>query len=299
MLFPYLSPKLKTMEIYLVTTDHLESAIWFWDEADFKVGMNAVPLIAASAGVIILAFILMSNHVHFVILGTYDQVLKFITEYKRHYSHYMACRHGVTRGLKRNAVDIRRVEIDGESMERAIAYVQMNPVVANICLNPYDYPWGTGNSFFNVSSPKGVLVESLSARARYNLFHSRMDVPEGLLLGADGYILPESYVGKKFVEGVFKSPKRMKYFLDSSSKAKRKLEAGESEVPAFKDQAVLPMMQELIRKLFGKGSIKELTTEETAELFRQMHYRLSSNINQMARLSGYSYEQIVCLMESL
>ena len=287
------------MEIYLVTTDHLESAIWFRDKRDFKIGMNAVPLIAASAGVIILAFILMSNHIHFVIMGTYDQVLKFITEYKRHYSHYLAYKYSVTKGLKRNTVDIKRVDMNGESLERTIAYVQMNPVAANICLNPYDYPWGTGNCFFNVSSSKGTLVDNLSARTRYAFFRSRMNVPEGLLLGGDGYILPESYIGKRFVEDIFKSPRRMKYFLDSSSKAKQRLAAGDTDVPAFKDQTVLPMMQELIRRLFGKGSIKELTPEQTSELLRQMRYRFSSNINQMARLTGLSYEKVVHFLDGM
>ena len=57
----------REIRIWLVTTDHLEDGLWFRDESDFKVGMNYVAALAADTGVIVLAFILMSNHVHFII----------------------------------------------------------------------------------------------------------------------------------------------------------------------------------------------------------------------------------------
>ena len=78
------------MDYYLVTTSHLESATLFRENADFIVGMNAVPLIAAYTGVVIVAFILMSNHVHFILYCTYSQALDFINGYKKHYSFYLA-----------------------------------------------------------------------------------------------------------------------------------------------------------------------------------------------------------------
>ena len=57
--------------IYLLSTDHFEDSLWFRDEEDFKVAMNYVAIQAVcSPDVVVLAFILMSNHVHFVLLGT-------------------------------------------------------------------------------------------------------------------------------------------------------------------------------------------------------------------------------------
>ena len=285
------------MDFYFITTDHLESQIWFKDDEDFKVGMNAIPLIAASSGVKVVVFVLMSNHIHIILYCTYTQAVNFINAYKGHYSHYLYCKYGVKETLRRNSIDIRQLDTSEDSLERAIAYVQMNPVAAGICLNPFDYPWGTGNCFFRSSSPKGYLVDSLSARKHHALFHSRKDVPKGLILGYDGYVLPESYIKKNWVEKIFRTPNRMWHFLNTSSKAKLKLSYGPSEIPTFKDQVVLPMMQEMCRKLFGKGSTKEMSPEQLTELLRQMRYRFSSNINQMARLTGLSYEQIARLLD--
>ena len=65
-------------EIWLVTTDHLEKELWFRDDEDFKVGMNFVAIQAVCCPeVIVLAFILMSNHVHFVVVGTREEVEAF------------------------------------------------------------------------------------------------------------------------------------------------------------------------------------------------------------------------------
>ena len=131
---------MKNRDCYLVSTDHLEDQIWFRDDADFKVGMNYVALIAAMMGIRILAFVLMSNHVHFVLEGTREEALAFITEFKRRYSKYVQRKYGIRELLRSNGVDIRPVGLEEESLERAIAYVQMNCVAANICVHPLQYP---------------------------------------------------------------------------------------------------------------------------------------------------------------
>ena len=52
---------------YLVTTEHLKEGLWFRDENDFRAGMNFVAIQAYQSKVTVLAFILMSNHLHFVV----------------------------------------------------------------------------------------------------------------------------------------------------------------------------------------------------------------------------------------
>ena len=286
------------MTFYLVTTDHLETRIWFRNQEDFKAAMNAIPLIAYANGVVILAFILMSNHVHFVLQCTYEQAVAFINEFKRHCSFYLSRKYHLKETLKSNKVDIQELDFYEESLERAIAYVQMNSVAANICLQPNGYPWGTGDCFFRVSPPKGTPLECLSERARIRLMHSKMTPPRGLAVGEEGYILPDSYVQKKFVESLYRTPKRMSVFLSRSSKAKSALKSQESLTPSFKDQDVLSMVGDMCRNLFKKSSIAELNPLQQSEILRQMRYRFSSNINQMSRVTGLPYETVVKLLDS-
>ena len=287
------------MRFFLVSTDHLKNTIWFRDEEDFRAVMNIIPVLAALAGVNILAFILMSNHVHFVLEGSYEQVLKFINDLKRHYSYYLSCKYHIKEALRNNQVDVQEIGLEEDSLERAIAYVQMNSVAAGICLGPAEYPWGSGGCFFRSTPVKGTSVEDMSFRARYRLFHCKKDIPSGLILGNDGYILPESYVRTEFVESIFRRQDRMTFFLRNSSKAKKRLDVGETEIPVFKDQIILPVVKDLCRTLFNKSSVKDLQPEQKAELLRQIRFRFSANVNQLVRVTEIPYEEVVRLLESL
>lgn len=286
------------MTFFLITTDHLETRLWFLDDDDFKTGMNYVATVAFLLGVRVIAFILMSNHVHFVLECTREQAVRFITEFKRLYSRYLNQKHGTKELLRDNGVDIQELRLGDESLERAIAYVQMNCVAANICLEPAAYPWGTGRTFFQVSAKRGQCLGTLSARKKNTLLHSKMILPAGWMLGEDGYILPESYVPVKFVESLFRSPRRMQYFLQNSSKAKRILDRIEKDLPAFRDQVILAAIPDLCHSLFQKRSIEELDIPQKTELARQIRYRFSADIHQIARVSGMPYQQIASLLES-
>jgi len=286
------------MTFFLITTDHLETRLWFLDDDDFKTGMNYVATVAFMFGVRIIAFILMSNHVHFVLECTRELALRFITEFKRLYSRYLNQRHGTKELLRGNGIDIQELRLGDESLERAIAYVQMNCVAANICLEPAAYPWGTGRTFFQVSAKRGQCLGALSARRKNKLLHSKMILPAGWMLGEDGYILPESYVPVRFVESLFRTPRRMQYFLQSSSKAKRVLDRIEKDLPAFRDQVILAAIPDLCHSLFQKRSIEELDIQQRTELARQIRYRFSADIHQIARVSGIPYQQIAILLES-
>lgn len=288
----------KEIRLWLVTTDHLENDLWFREEEDFKVGMNYVAAIAAGSPSLVLAFILMSNHVHFLLLGTKTDAEAFINEFKRRYSKYFQNKYGVIKILKQNKVDVKLVPFEEEKPERAIAYVLMNSVAANICLQPTQYSWGTGDLFFNPNPPKGIRVDSLSERKRFQLLHTKTDLPGHWLIGEEGYILPASYVKVGYVEKLFRNPKRMDYFLRSSSKARMRVESREDTQPSFKDQTILSILPELCQKLFGNSFFKELSDPQRAEVLRQLRYRFSSNIHQLARIAGLTYDEAAKLMDS-
>lgn len=283
--------------IWLVTTDHLEDGLWFLEESDFKVGMNYVAAIASGSRATIPAFILMSNHVHFVIKGTEKDAEAFINEFKRRYSKYLMKRYGISKHLKNNGVDIKIIPYSDEAPERVVAYVHMNCVAANICSHPAQYPWGSGNCLFNPSAPRGRRFDSMSERECRRILHSKAAIPGQWLLCDEGYILPQSYVDVKFSESIFRTPKRMDYFYRNSSKARLRINSDES-IPSFKDQTVLNALPELCRALFHVMSFQELSDAKKTEILRQLRYRFSSNVHQLARITGLSYDQTAALLDT-
>ena len=287
-------------KIWLISTDHLEEDLWFRDEEDFKVGMNFVAIQAACCPeVVVLAFILMSNHVHFVLWGTREEVELFIRQFKHRYSIYYSNRWGIKKILRLNGIDIKEIPYDNEAPERAVAYVQMNCVAANICSHPSQYPYGTGDVFFNQKGGGGTRLCDLSARARERLLHTNCEtLPPDWRLGPDGYILPQEYVDARSVEARFRSPQRMNYFLTTSSKARKRLESKE-HLPAFRDQIILAALPDLCRSLFGKESFGTLSPGEQTEFMRQIRFRFSADVNQIARVCGLSYAEAARLIDGV
>ena len=288
---------------YLVTTEHLEESLWFRDEEDFATGMNHVAIQAALfPAVTVLVFILMSNHVHFVLYGSREDVERFVNGFKGRYSQYLKRKYGTKEFLRRNGLDIKVIaEDEAESLERAMAYVQMNCVAANICLYPGQYPWGTGNSFFQAAGGGKTghrSIGELSGRERIRLLHSgnAIALPDEWMLSDAGYVVPESYIDVELVETTFRSPRRMQFFLNSSSKARKRLD--EENLPAFRDQLILSALPELLQSLFQKPSFGALSVSEQAETLRQIRFRFSAGVHQAARVCGLTYDQAARLLDT-
>lgn len=286
-------------KIWLITTEHLEKELLFRDDEDFKAAMNFVAIqLACTEEVKILSFILMSNHVHFVLKGVRMDVESFITGFMHRYSCYYGNRWGMKKIFRRNKVDIREIPYDDEAAERAVAYVQMNSVAANICSHPSQYPWGSGNCFFDKSHVTGTLLKDLSGRVRKKILHSNSDtVPMAWHLKPEGYIPPQEYVDNKAVEALFRTAKRMNYFLSTSSKARKKLESNEN-LPAFRDQIILAAIPDLCRSLFQKDSFQQLSKDEKPEFMRQIRFRFSADVNQIARVCGLTYAEAAIIIET-
>ena len=286
------------IKYYLVTTDHLEEGLWFRDEKDFIAGMNFVAIQAFASKVTVLAFILMSNHVHFIVRGKWADIKAFINGLKSRHSRYLHNKYGTFEFLRRNGCEIKEVSSFEEGLEKAVAYSQMNSVAANICSHPSQYPWGTGPLFFSASKRTGKRLGDLTKRAKIRLFHScDVNLPADWLVGEEGYILPESYVDIQFVESLYRTPKRMNYFYVNSSKAKRKMDSSDDNRPAFKDQVILAALPDLYRSLFQKQRFEELSTVEKTESLRQIRFRFCSNVHQIARVTGLTYEAAARMLD--
>ena len=287
-------------KLWLITTEHLKAGLWFRDEEDYKVGMNFVAIQAHASRVVVLSFTLMSNHVHFVVKAESKKDAEaFIEGFKHRYSLYLRRKYGVKEFLRGNGVKIDFISPYDEDPEKAIAYVEMNCVAANICSHPSQYPWGTGGVFFNPGKLSGRPLGAFSKRACKRLLHTDVEsLPENWLVGADGYILPQSYVDVAAVEAGFETPQRMNWFLANSSKAKKRRGADDN-LPAFRDQVILAAVPDLCQSLFGKREFSQLAREEQVEFVRQLRFRFSAYVNQIARVCGLTYEQAARLMDSV
>ena len=287
------------LEFYLITTEHLEDQVLFRDDEDFAVGMNIVAVLQYVLGIDVLAFILMSNHTHFVVQCSRDKAQLFIDRFKKQYSFYFQRKYGEPKLLKKTDEVFQQLDPYEESIERAIAYVHMNSVVANICARPEDYIWGSGNCFFKMVSCAGKELGSFSRRKKKAMLHSHFMLPSKYIVCDRGYILPESYINVSFVETLFRKPSRMNYFLNNTRKAKVRVERGDVAMPTFKDQFIIAAIPYLCRTLFQTEDTTKLDTSQQQELLRQLKFRFSAGVKQLNRVTGISVTSITTLLEGI
>ncbi len=273
------------MKYYFLSSSHLEDRIWFRDDEDFKAGMNFVALAAVHCGLAVLVFVLMSNHVHFLLAANSEkEAREFFFYFKKLYSQYLNRKYGTLRFLRENALDCQEISALEEHLERVIAYILMNPVAANIVLHPVQYPWGCGNCYFRVRNLTGRKVGNLGHRERLRILHSHQSFGENAILGEDGYILPESFVRKDMVEAIFRTPNRLNYFLNNSSKARKVLESENVMLPSFQDKSLVIMTRDICTSLFRKTELSDLTDREKKRLVYELHRRSGADLRQLSRV---------------
>lgn len=279
-------------KFFFLSSSHLEDRLLFQDDEDYKAGMNYVAIAALRAGVDIIVFVLMSNHVHFVVWADEASARSFSEIFKRLYSLYYRKKYSIDHLLRRNTVDCREVPIQDEKLERTIAYVIMNPVAANICLSPTTYRWGCGTSFFSSCPMKGTPISNLSTREKIKLLHCKQIPNANWMICDEGYILPESFIRKNLVESLFQTAKRMNFFLINSTKAKKAMETWEEIHPSFRDQTLIHVMRDLYSSILKKSSWKELTESEKERLVYEMRRRLSPDPVQLSRVLGVRTDEL-------
>ena len=285
------------MDFWLVTTDHLSERILFRNDEDYKVAMNYVAVVKHVTGVNILAFILMSNHVHFVLECNEVKAYEFINRFKNLYGRYLRSKYGQKEMMRRISVDVRALRLEDESLKRAIAYVIMNSVDARLCLYANQYSWGSGAVYFCCREPQGIVLGSFSKKAQRRLLLSHEVLDQNWLVLEDSYISPASVVSFKFVESLYRSAGRMDYYLKTSSKAPSTAEQWD-RTPSFSDQTLAAAVIDLKRTMFHKGDRDELTKEQWTGLARQLRRRFSMDINQLRRLTGLSNEEALSIFDS-
>ena len=90
----------------------------------------------------------------------------------------------------------------------------------------------------------------------------------------------------------------MNYFLQNSSKAKRRKEFQGNDLPSFRDQVLYAAIPDLCLSLFGKNEASELDEGQRQELVRQLRRRFSADIHQIARITSLSMEDVARLLDT-
>ena len=305
------------------STDGNFSSVLFQDETDFIDGMNRVCIVSMKHKVVILAFVLMDNHLHFILHGDLTECIIFMQDYIRRTSVAFHQRHGVSHIFKGVPVNHQAVTTD-RYLKTAICYVFKNPPCAGTRFMGWNYHWGSGGMYFRMderwSSSKRIQhgsgpgsgpneydeasprsepavansTSDMSKNQRKRYFKTNAAIPDGLALH-EGIVLPYEYVAVDIVEELFRSTRSFNYFMCITKEDEIEKKGGYISRLSIPDNELRQCRDELLKERFGKG-IRMLGTDERLLLGKLLKRKYNCSTKQISRMVSLAYSQIKDLL---
>ena len=292
--------KIRIRNCWHFSTDGNAVDAMFENDEDFIAGMNRVFVVVQGYKVVILAFSLMDTHVHFILYGTFEECNRFMHEYVRLTSWYISFKHHESNKL--DGVPIRHQPVEDDAyLKIVICYTVKNAPVGGIMFNALDYPWSSGPLYFKRtgywSSPRwmdGVeRDQSMGFEQRKDILRTNNEsITHSVVPMIGPIVFPGEYVASEVVERIFKTCKSFNYFLCITREEDVDSRGGSISLLSIPMQEMRQHKNEVCQELFGKKSIKSLSTEQRLRLARTLRRRYNSSIKQIARLCGLVYDEV-------
>lgn len=190
-------------DIWHVYSDGTKADIPFNTDEDKTFAWNSVAICAEREGVRVLVSTVNDTHMHVLVLGEKDRVLRFKA----------ALQQRLARRYNRIHFAYDEVRTRKEAMSKFM-YVYRNCLVFYRKM-PGEYRWGSGNIYFSELSNRlpSNRLGAMSLREQYRYFKTRTKLPEDWLVDAGGRILPECFIDYNHVEHLFGSVRTFIAFL--------------------------------------------------------------------------------------
>lgn len=274
---------------YHVCTDGNAIAWMFQDDEDFIAGVNRVGLCVLMTCVEVVAFILMDNHVHFVLYGTAVKCKAFINMYKRLTGRWISNKYGLSDYLRLLPAEMIRIA-DEEALMNTIAYIDRNSIVAGYKFMPCEYPWGSARYMFRDKSDATVndvvcaRIGSMPIVQQRAVLRTRISVPGDWLVCQNGMILPGSFMDLGHVERIFKTPARYSYFLAKKLEGTVEMQMNESRRTFMTDKDLREVTKKLSRMMYGEDDVRSLDVKSRMAVARKLRYDYASTVKQISRM---------------
>ena len=277
---------------YHVCSDGNFASVIFHNSDDFRAAMNRVACCSLRLRVVILAFVLMDNHFHFIIRApSEDDAYRFAHEFKRLTGLFLTEKYHLPNSLKKLPVKVLPI-LDEDGLRTKLCYVLKNPTKARIGMF-YDYPWGTGGLYFRKVGPflPSCSVASFAKDTIRKVCQTRVSIPADWQI-SDGILLPENYVPVMEVEQLFRTTRSFMYYLSLNKDDEIEQEMGEWNALRLTDSELRQERDIYAKEQFGKTRFRDLSAPERIKVARYLRHKFLCSKKQIARIVQVNYETI-------
>lgn len=281
---------------YHICTDGNAIPWMFQDDEDFIAGINRIALCILKNYVEIIAFILMDNHVHFVLYGTALQCKKFINSYKMLTGKWIHNKYGLKDYLRLLPTEMISIS-DEETLLNTLAYIDRNSIVAGYRYMPSEYPWGSARYMFRDKEHEYQQESDFKPLAQLplskqrSLLKTRAKVPGEWYVDSRGMISPSSFMDFSRIENIFRTSTRYSYFLAKKLEGQVEMQLSKSRKVFIPDKELRQIVRKIAHDTYRTEDVRSLDVKSRLAIAKRLRYDYASTLKQISRM--------VCLTDDL
>lgn len=275
---------------YHVCTNGLEQVTLLRDDEDYRTAWNYLALSVWRTGVQVVAFTLMSNHIHEILVcRDTDEAVRTIKLFKKQLSQYLKRRYGLSKILHETDDCISKIDTV-QYLKNCIAYIHRNAVSARICAKPEEYRWSSYSCFFssNRKQETSAPVSNMGFTKKRTMLKTGMDLSDcRLRINNDGQITLDSFVRIDIVERAYMhSGKSFLYYLGCCNDTKMEYELACKPLMHISDHDLYETITTYSAKRFCGRNLSELTTADKCSMLKHLFFNNKTSIPQLSRVLG-------------
>ena len=291
---------LTDLNCYHVCTNGNDSPTLMKEPEDYIVANNYLAIVTWKLKITLLAFCLMSNHVHFLIACRKRmEAEKFIRLFKRLFSTYLRNKYG-TENILHNTKDSISLIDSIQYLRNCIAYILRNPICARICSKLEDYQWSSYSCYFRSGhDTDGIPISTIGVRERRKILRTREDLCTCPYMIHNGIISARSFVRHDIVEKAFyNSGRSFLSHLGTCNDAKMEYEMTYKPLISVKDEELACIAEQISSSRFNGKGISDLTSSEKCSMLKKIYFNNKTSIPQLSRILGLPRELVNKILSS-
>ena len=253
-------------------------------DADYAMCCSIIGIAAAVCGVRVIAFEVMSNHIHVVLAGPESSCNAFFKYFKEKLQRYysQSGRFKNWDAFTHQLIPITSLEM----MRTEVVYVNRNGYVVFDLYTPFSYPWGSSNLYFNpmVELVPSTDFNSLTYREKRVVCGGRiLELPASYKVTGP-YLMPSSFCSYKLGEAMFRDAHQ--YFAAISKNVESYSEIAKrlGDTVFLTDDEMFSTLQHICKKEFNDPRPTMLPNEARIELAKRMKREYNASAGQIQRM---------------
>lgn len=252
---------------------------------DFRFAVSNIAISADEAGVVVVSFQVLGNHLHIILCGSKERCLLMLELYRYRMVKYLRS--------KGRPVDLDAFRCDDpipicslEAMRNEIVYVNRNGYVADPNVTPFSYPWGSGILYFNhlPLEPQGIPANYLPYKEKRRLtFRSAFTFPSQYRFG-EGMILPISFVNFELGQSFFRDAHHYISMLMKNVESYSELAKRMGDKAVVTDEEMFAVVKSLVRPECRDLSFSILPHSDKLSIAQKLHFDYHASNQQIRRL---------------